>query len=155
MNLRKIAALVVAAGLAFSLIGAGVGATFTATTSTYQHITVGSMVIVATPLPCADFHVVSSSGSESCTLTLTSTGDILPTSFTMTPSISGNVLSEPSLWTITDGLGGSTTLSTLATFSYNSFASGGTVKYTITWANLTNASMGNDFYVTFNVVGSE
>jgi hypothetical protein len=155
MNLRKITALVVAAGLALSLIGAGVGATFTATTTPYQHITVGGMVITAAPAACPDIHVTTSSGSESCTLTLTSTGDIMPTSFSMTPSISGTSLSEPGLWTISDGTGQYTDLATLAKFAYGSFTSGGTVTYTITWANLGDTSMGNDFYVTFNIVGYE
>ena len=157
MKLRKIAALVGGAALAISLVGAGVGAVFTSTATTYQQITVDSMVLHSSPQYCTPGVVKTSSGSVSCTVQLWATGGIVPTSFTMTPSIDGSstALHEPGSWAITDDATPQhTALNVLSTFAYGSFTNFGTVTYTITWNNLTNPSMGDMFYVDFNFIGS-
>jgi hypothetical protein len=157
MKLRKIAALVGGAALAISLMGAGVGAVFTSTATTYQQITVESMVLHSSPQYCTPGLVATSSGSVSCTVELWATGGIVPTSFTMTPSIDGSStgLHEAGKWVITDNATPQyTALNVLGTFAYGTFTNYGTITYTITWSDLGNPSMGDMFYVDFNFIGS-
>ena len=71
MNLRKIAALVGGGALAVSLIGAGVGASFNATTAAYQHVSVGNMAITITPLATGE--VLNDNGTITCPAILITT----------------------------------------------------------------------------------
>jgi hypothetical protein len=120
---------------------------------------------------CTVEHVTTSSGHIACAVTVVAKGEIYPTHWVVTPSITGT-LSEPHLWTITNtiteamygpGPGPSFNLDALGSFNPEGFSNdpgyyvdghpgyGGTA-YTISWNNLTNASFGDAFTINLSVV---
>jgi hypothetical protein len=102
MNLRKIAILVGGAALTLSLIGAGVGASFTGTVTANQQVNVGAMSVAATPVSanahlqpdgsilCDAVLITTDSGiAAPCSFTVTSTGTIPATHYTVSQTETG------------------------------------------------------------------
>jgi predicted ribosomally synthesized peptide with SipW-like signal peptide len=98
--LRKLAGIMVVAGLSFGLIGAGVSATFTDQLQASQPISVGTMnlkleVVTAgstvtsdgKTLTCPAVHIITASGpydtTGACGFKVVSTGDIQPSQVTV------------------------------------------------------------------------
>ena len=163
MSLRKLAALVAGAGLSLSLIGAGVGATFTANTSANENITVGDMAIqatlngpgpnVQTPVDCT-VHVITASGSYVCTLKVTRSGDIVPTDLKVAVTIGSGGVAEPGKWSVSDGAV-SGTLSGALLWDYPSPTFPFNKAFRVTWTGLGNASMDNSVTLVYTVTAYE
>jgi hypothetical protein len=167
MKLRKIAALVGSAALALTLIGAGVGATFTATSATTDTISVGTMAIVAhaqntdpnghavnTDGGCT-INVTASTGSQPCYVWVTKTGTIIPNSLALVATVSSGGVSEPGLWAVSDGANSGPLSGALAwTYASPTFPSplGFQKIFTVSWNNLT--VMGDNFVITFTATAS-
>jgi hypothetical protein len=116
MSLRKVAGLLVAFGLTVGLIGAGVGATFTASATGNQTINVGTFKITldsSTPgatvspdgltLTCPNIPVLNSAGPGydgtpivPCNIQIKSTGTIKPAGVTLT-MVAGVAAGSPNL----------------------------------------------------------
>lgn len=163
MGLRKLAALAAGASLALGLIGAGVGATFTASQSADENITVGDMAIqavlngpgpnVLTPAACT-VHVITASGSYLCTLKVTQSGDIVPTDLKVAVTIGAGGVNEPGKWSVSDGSVSGTLAQTLL-WDYPSPAFPFNKAFTVTWTDLGNTSMHNNVTLTYTVTAYE
>ncbi|MGA2512743.1 MAG: hypothetical protein ABSG37_03895 [Candidatus Limnocylindrales bacterium] len=163
--IRKIAALVGGGALALSLIGAGVGATFTATSSTVDNINVGTMTIrawasntyEASPASAVGngsctFAVTASSGTQNCYVLVTKTGTIIPNSLAIAAAASGTI-HESGSWTVSDGTT-SGPLSGVLLWTYANPTFTYYVTFTVTWTNLGTQSMGDVFTITFTATAS-
>jgi hypothetical protein len=202
LALGKVAAILMSAGLVLGLLGSGVGASFIWNGQVSQPITVGSGTLVvgacnstlssctdnswgpnlAPALPsgwgpaCVVDHITSPAGSMVCMVVVLTPGDIYPTAWVLTPSVSGTI-HEPHLWTITDTAlaatafsldalgsfppagfspdwgyfvpGGSTVTPLLPNGGHAGYAS---AEYAISWNNLTNVSFGDAFTINLTVV---
>jgi hypothetical protein len=125
---------------------------------------------------CVVAHVTTSTGSTVCRVVVLTPGDVHPTAWVLTPGVSGTI-HQPGLWTITDPNAPATVFSLDALGSFPSrgfsldtgyFVPGGStvtyllpngghagyasVEYTISWNNLTNASLGDAFTINLSVV---
>jgi len=182
--IRKIAALVGGAALATSLVAAGVGAQFTATSSTTDTINVGRMQVFAyaqdaagtpfgTTLPygwagsnggctitVADLQ--SSTGSKVCHVWVYSLGTINPSAIQITAAATSGTLSEANLWVVSDGsasgpLSGPLAWNYATPFPWGPYFTTQIVlekDFTVSWNNLTAASYGNSFVITFAVTAT-
>jgi hypothetical protein len=175
--IRKIAALVGGAALATSLMAAGVGAQFTATAGPVTDtINVGTMSIfdgammsvpLWTPAPTnpgctitvAD--IQSSSGSKMCYVWVQDDGStIIPSALKITAAATSGVLHEANLWTVSDGSASGPLSGALAwnyavnNASFNTAPSPWYVGFTVSWNDLTSASYGDNFVITFTVIAT-
>ena len=161
--IRKIAALVGGTALATSLIGAGVGATFTKTSTANDTITVADLAISAyTSNDNATWNgcsvtVTASSGTQDCYVRVDKSGAIVPNNLQIVATVSSGSIPEWNLWTVTDYLnvtGGINNLNP-PTWNYaNPVFSPWVAKYTVTWAGLTNVSLNTTFVITFTATAS-
>ena len=155
------------AGWALGLLSSGVGAAFVWNGTSSQRITLDNPVITFTS-PCGVHAVTTSSGSINCWV-----GDnpvnnglpgycdtcatIYPTTIAVTASLSGPKLAEPGKWTIIDATAApvSKTLAQLPntwTFGTSHTVYGyGQTNFTITWTDLSIASLGDDFTINFAI----
>jgi hypothetical protein len=178
--IRKIAAVVGGAALATSLIAAGVSAQFTATASTTDTVNLGTMSVFATaldaggtpwgtllssPAPALGCTITvadlqSSTGSKLCHVWVYSIGTINPSAIQITAAATSGTLSEASLWTVSDGSASGPLSGPLA---WNYAAPWGSYfttqimlekDFTVSWNNLTSASYGDSFVITFSVTAT-
>ena len=167
MKLRKIAALVGGSALAISLIGAGVGATFTKTASAADNITVGKMDIYAAagndasftnPNSVCTYLVTASSGTQVCYVKVWEVGDIVPSNLQMQATVTGSfVLTEPAKWSVSDNvLNASGVLNNAAppTWNYANPTVPYTFAFTVKWSNLDTISLGDHFTLTFTATAT-
>jgi hypothetical protein len=174
--IRKIAALVGGAALATSLIGAGVGAQFTATAGPVTDtINVGTMSIfdgamMSVPTWTANSNpgctitvadIQSSTGSKMCYVWVQDDGStIIPSALNITAAATSGVLHEPTLWNVSDGSANGPLSGPLAwnyavnNASFNTPPSPWYVGFRVSWNNLTSASYGDNFVITFTVTAS-
>jgi hypothetical protein len=174
--IRKIAAVVGGAALATSLIAAGVGATFTATAAGADTINVGHMTISAgaqmtvptwanavnpgCTITVADINSQGSTGSKLCYVWVQDgNSNIIPSALNVTVATSGT-LTEPSLWTVTDGTSSGPLSAALVwnyatnNASFNQVPAPFYKTFTVSWNSLTSASYSDSFVITFNVTAT-
>lgn len=166
MDLRKLAVFAAEAGLAIGLVGAGVGATFTSANSANENISVGNMsiqVVLKGPgshqQPPADctVHVVTASGTYTCDLKVTRSGDIIPNDLKVAVTVGSGQLKEPSKWAISDDGHTGQPLSGAVSFDYPSPYPSPTCPstfekfFTVTWSYLGNDSEKNVVTLLYTV----
>jgi hypothetical protein len=162
MKLRKIAALVGGAALTVSLIGAGVGATFTAASAANDTITVGKLAIQAyTSNDNASWGnactvtVNVSTGSQVCYVYVVKNGTVAPSNLQIVATVSSGSIPEASDWSVSDGATpGVLNNATPPTWNYANPSFSWDAGYTVTWAGLSNASLGTSFVLTFTATAS-
>jgi hypothetical protein len=172
MNLRKIAILVGGAALTLSLIGAGVGASFTGTVTANQQVNVGRMSVAvvtganATLQPdgsilCNVVNVTTPDGTGSlCTFTISSNGSIPATHWSVSQIETGLSAAQ-----ITPDVNGDvkfgTTFGAFRSAAATVVASGSlpaTLDPAATWGqdtggviSLDNSDFGTSFWITYTV----
>ena len=158
--IRKIAALVGGSALALSLVGAGVGATFTASGSANDTISVGNMSIAAYASndnvnwgSGCTIMVTASSGSQVCHVAVNNLGTVIPSHLQIVATVTNASVpaAEYSLWTVTDYQSSTGTLdnNNPPTWNYAAPVFNWDAPYTVTWTGLSNASLGTWFVLTF------
>ena len=161
--IRKIAALVGGAALTVSLIGAGVGATFTAASAANDTITVGKLAIQAYTsnnnvnfgVNGCSITVTASSGFQMCYVRVDKSGDIVPSNLQIVATVSSGSIPEASDWSVSDGATpGVLNNATPPTWNYANPSFSWDAGYTVTWAGLSNASLGTSFVLTFTATAS-
>jgi len=164
MNLRKIAALVASGALALSMIGAGVGATFTKTSAANDTITVADLAIQAYTsnnnvnfgVNGCSITVTASSGFQMCYVRVDKSGDIVPSNLQIVATVSSGSIPEANLWTVTDYLSSTGTInnSNPPTWNYANPSFSWVAPYKVTWAGLGNTSLNTTFVLTFTATAT-
>lgn len=148
MNLRKAAVTLAMGGAALTLVGVGVGASFTDMATATENISVGTFALQLSATQSGVTVVNDHTITYSAPLITSSTGTA-PMAFT----VKDNGTIAMTSVTITAALTGDSSITSLAVPAPFSLAPGASqvVNVGLTWTNLVNADLGQGATVTYTI----